>query len=485
MEHPLPGRRPVRPRSSQYRLRPRLSLRAVLAAALVMLVLFSGLAAARAYSFLHAVVNLGNPLQQAQYAIEPPAGSLPWKLKHAPQVNLLLLGYGGDENDAPYLTDSMMIVSIQPASGRVVETSIPRDLVVPIDAWTDRRGFSEKINAAYEIGIDDRTWPGKRSEFTRAKTRGGRLAEQTVTAVTGLRFDGYLGMDFKAFRDLVNALGGVQICMDTALDDNEYPDYHDGYVRGGIHFAAGCQQVDGEQALRLARSRHAVQPQQASDFGRSRRQQLLLNSIRGKASSVDALPRAPALMDALQKNVDTDMELADLKALYDISRKLPDNAVSRVALTSEDLLDGYYLRRGTCGELTAYSLCAIDPTFKLLHSFFANLFVDPAVLKEAAPVQVANASFGVQDLGQRATRTLQPLGFHLEDPVRVRTQERSYVYDYSGGRYPLTAKWMAAYFDATLVTPSPTPAASAPAPTGDGLFVVLGRDYALRWLGQG
>src|SRR5205807_2999306 len=110
--------------------------------------------------------------------------------------------------------------------------------------------------------------------------------------------------------------------------------YHDGYVRGGVHFRKGCQQVNGEQALELARSRHAAQTGEASDFARARRQQLVLDAIRRKATSADAITRAPALMDALQHDVDTSLVLSDLRALFEWSRGLPDGSIGRLGLSA-------------------------------------------------------------------------------------------------------------------------------------------------------
>src|SRR5262245_64164753 len=100
--------------------------------------------------------------------------------------------------------------------------------------------------------------------------------------------------------------------MDGPLDDCHYPDYHNGYVNhgvppgwrcpagAGIHFQAGDYTVDGEQALQLARSRDAVEPEQNSDFGRAKRQQMIVAAIKKKAVSVSGLTRAPQLMNALQ-----------------------------------------------------------------------------------------------------------------------------------------------------------------------------------------
>jgi len=189
-----------------------------------------------------------------------------------------VLGYGGDQNDAPYLTDTLMVLALDPAGHRVMAVSVPRALMVDIGYGPGRSVF-QKLTVASEIGEDDADWPGKKAQYT-GRSGGGRLAIDTVAKVTGLQFDGFVAVDFKAFRDVVDALGGIQACLDTPLDDNQYPDYHNGYVPGGIHFKAGCQHVDGEQALQLARSRHAEQADQASDFGRARRQQQLIEAIR-------------------------------------------------------------------------------------------------------------------------------------------------------------------------------------------------------------
>jgi LCP family protein required for cell wall assembly len=471
----------MRDRSSR-RPRPPVPGRRAIAAAAALACLGLGLVAAGRVGGLASA--FGNPLAEAGRSVDPPAGSIPWKLRHGERVNLLLLGYGGSENDAPDLTDTVMVLSLDPAHRRAMEVSIPRDLEVPVDAWPDRRPVPHKINEAYAIGLDDTSRPGKRPELTGARDRGGRLAEQTVGTITGLRFDGYAGVDFRAFRDVVNAVGGVRVCLDETLDDPEYPDYHDGYVRGGIHFRAGCQQVNGEQALELARSRHASQAAEASDFARARRQQLVLDAVRRQAVSVNAIARAPALMDAMRRDVDTSLGLSDLQALYEWSRGLPDGSVGRAGLSAEDFLGEFYLRRGTCGDYRAYTLCAEDQSYQVLRAYFADLFVDGAVLRERAPVQVVNGSRSLDDLGDRVTRTLQPLGLEVRPPARGRPAERTVVYDYSNGRYPMTARWLAGHFGAAVVVPA-TGTPPTPDPPAGGLAVVLGHDYALRWIGQG
>jgi LCP family protein required for cell wall assembly len=434
----------------------------------------------RTQGFLASALNSGNPLEVVRSEVDPPAGSIAYKLRHGEQVNLLLLGYGGDENDAPYLTDTMLVVMIDPASGRVAEVSIPRDLIVKIDGWNGRYTI-EKINAAFEYGRDEFGGRDRKPEYT-GKHGGGRLAEHVVSNVTGLTFDKYAGMDFKAFRDMVDALGGIEVCLDTPLDDNLFPDYHDGYIKGGVHFPAGCQRLNGERALQLTRSRHALQPEHASDFGRTKRQQVVLNAIRKKAASVNGLTKAPALMDALQKNFMTDMDLADLTALYRWSAKLPDSSILRVGLTQDDLVNRFFQEPKSCGAWNADVVCPIDPTFKIIRSYIASIFVQPPMLAEKAPIQIVNASAKQEDMAERVTRSLQPLGLNLLTPVRRKHQDQSFIYDNSGGRYPETVKWLERYFGARVVSgPDPTP---TPGQSQLGLVVVLGRDYAFRWIGQ-
>ena len=471
---PTPGTRARRSRYAPVRRRRRGAAVAVL---LLALIAAAGctVGAVKVAGFVQGTLSVQNPISEIKQAVRPAPGSVSWKLAHGQQVNLLVLGYGGAENDAPWLTDTLMAVSIDPVSKRVAEISVPRDLMIPIDAFAKDQPVWQKINVAYSIGMDDADWPAKKPQYGGADG-AGRLAEDAVSQVTGLKFDHYVAVDFKAFRDTVDALGGIQVCLDGPLDDNQYPDYHDGYIKGGIHFAAGCQLVNGEKALQLARSRHAIQPDQANDYGRARRQQLIANAVRKKAVSVNGLAKAPQLMDALRKNFHSDLGLADLKALYDWGGKLPDTSVVRVGITEEDLVDRYYMRSGSCGAWYADVLCPEDPSFKMLKGYVASVFVDPKVLLEKATVEVDNASVSSEQVGDRNTRALQQLGLQVAPSVRRKASQTSVIYDYSGGKYPLTAKWLSDYYGAQVVTPA--------AGTGSGLVVVLGRDYALRWFGK-
>ncbi len=478
-----------RARRSRYNVSYRLtrSVPAVIVAALLVVVLVGAtLTYKRFDDFIAATTGHHlNPIGEVVQAVEPAQGTIAYKLKHGQRVSILLLGMGGEQNDAPYLTDSVMAVTIDPTSNRVMLASIPRDLVVHMNLQDNpARIWTNKINAAYEVPYTNIICcvAGQ----YQGQNGGGYAAEHEVGKVTGITFDRYIAVDFIAFRDMVNALGGVDICLTTNLDDYEYPDYSNGYIRGGIHYTAGCAHYNGEQALQIARSRHAQQPQQSSDFGRARRQQDIMQAIKKKATTVNGFSKAPQLLDALQKNIHTDMTISDMKAVYDWGKNLPDASIIRVALTAPSAAaDGNLLDSFNCGMGPNVSqLCPDDASYAMIHQYLGSALIDPKVLAEKAAIQVVNGTNNFPGLDSRVTAMLDPTGLQLADPVGHGPSAQTLILDYSGGQFPQTTKWLVDYFGATVVPATP----ANPAPAGGqqtyGLVVVLGHDFGLRFLGE-
>ena len=479
--------RPKRARRSRYSVSYRLTRSvpaAIIAALLLVVVVTATLTYKRFDDFISATTGHHiNPVGEVVQAVDPSPGTIAYKLKHGQRVNILLLGRGGYENDAPYLTDSIMAVSIDPTTNRVMMLSIPRDLVVHMNLQTNSGSiWTNKINAAYEVPYTSIICCVA-TQYS-GPNGGGYAAEHEVGKVTGLTFDRYIAVDFKAFRDMVNALGGVDVCLGTSLNDYEYPNYTNGYKP--IHFKAGCQHLNGEQALEVARSRKAVEPQQASDFGRAKRQQDIMQAIKQKATTVNGFAKAPQLLTALHKNINTDMSLSDMKAIYDWGKNLPDSSIIRVALTApSSAADGNLLDSYNCGMGAGVSqLCADDQTYRMIHKYIASIFIDPKTLGEKAPVQFVNGAINLAGLDTRVTTMLDPTGLQLSDPVAHGASAQTVILDYSGGKFPLTTKWLQSFFGGSVVVASPTSPAPARGQQTYGLVVVLGHDFALRWLGE-
>jgi hypothetical protein len=293
-------------------------------------------------------------------------------------------------------------------------------------------------------------------------------------------------VDFVAFRDMVNALGGVDVCLSTNLDDYYYPDYSNGYIRGGIHYKAGCQHLNGEQALQVSRSRHAEQPQQQSDFGRAHRQQDIMQAIKKKATTVNGFAKAPQLLDALQKNIHTDMSLSDMKAIYDWGKNLPDSSLIRIALTAPSPVgEGNLLDSFNCGMGPNVSqLCPDDASYNMIHKYVASVFIDPKVLGEKAPIQFTNGANNFYALDSRVVSMFDPTGLQLLDTVAHPAVSQTMILDYSGGQYPLTTMWLQGFFGGTVVAATPSNPAPARGQQTTGVVVVLGRDFARSFLGQ-
>src|SRR4029077_2701534 len=172
---------------------------------------------------------------------------------------------------------------------------------------------------------------------------------------------------------------------------------------------------------------------------------------KAKTTTVNGFAKAPQLLDALQKNIHTDMSLSDMKAIYDWGKNLPNASILHLALTAPaPATDGNLLYAGNCGMGPyASQLCAEDPSFRMIHQYIASAFIDQSVLAEKAPVQFTNGSYTYGDLAHRVTAMFSPLGLQLNDPIGHSNSSKTVILDYSGGQFPKTAQWLASYFSAT------------------------------------
>lgn len=224
-------------------------------------------------------------------------------LSPAGEANVLILGYGGEGHDGAYLTDSLLL--LHTGGDGTAQISIPRDLWVQIPPDSGRYA---KINSAYAYGRGEDGDP----------VAGGKLVTYKVEQVTGLATDEWLTIDFRGFRALVDALGGVDIEVENAFS-SDYPANDDPNIDPSwitVTFAAGKQHMDGETAIRYARARYADVPVEQGDFARSQRQQKLMSAISAKLKSPINWWRAFGVMNALQPALKTNLAPIDLLILF-------------------------------------------------------------------------------------------------------------------------------------------------------------------------
>ena len=443
--------------------------RAAVAVIAGLALLVAGLLSFRVWSAIHAIAPRAQPadLVALVHARSDEPGSLGWKIKRNERINIVLLGYGGPGHDGPYLTDSIMVLSLRPGTHEAIMVSLPRDLWVKIPALPNNRFMMGKLNSAYAIGSDRRNYPNVRNDW-KTLTGGGDLTAATISQVIGQPVDYWVGVDFKAFRDVVDALGGVQINVPTALDDRRYPR---GETAGmmHIHFNPGLQQFDGERALEYARSREST-----SDFDRSRRQQLIMVAVRQRVFSLNAIPRLLSLLGALQDNVRTNLRPAEMRLLAGLAGQFKDEDIRRVAIDTSNFLRSGYSSDGQ------YVLQPLDPTYGALHRYLAIALWDRSVLATRVPFQLQDGSgrywlpYGIGTPASILTSLLQAEGWDARPaPASTRRVAQTEILDGSGGSATTTVAWLKSYFGA-VVTTVPPPA------SGPAITVIIGSDFTQR-----
>ena len=178
------------------------------------------------------------------------------------------------------------------------------------------------------------------------------------------------------------------------------------------------------------------------------------------------------------------MDVNDITALYNLLGHVPESSIQHFAITDQNLVVDVNGTGGDCGgPRGVFVLCPVDGTYRIWQSVFAQVPLPTSTLAEKAPIQLVNASRNTFDLQQRATDTLRQMGLQLTDGVRHTTLSQSTIIDYSGGKYPQTTEWLRSFFGANVVPAASAGIAPAPGEQTDGLVVVMGSDFAKRWVG--
>lgn len=229
------------------------------------------------------------------------------------RLNLLLMGSDAGPGRWLARTDTMIVLSVDVASGRAALFGIPRNIVnVPLppeSAGAFRNGlFPQFLNALYVYAYErPGQFPGASGD-----ARGFRAVTGAIQELVGVPLDGAIVVNLNGFVDLVDAVGGLWLDVPYRLYDARYP-LPDGTGYIEISIPAGCRKLDGEVALEYARSRHMD-----SDYGRMQRQQRVLVALVRQLDPIALLPRVPELLDIAQANLFTTVpmdEVANLAVL--------------------------------------------------------------------------------------------------------------------------------------------------------------------------
>jgi LCP family protein required for cell wall assembly len=460
----------TRLRRSRYRVFPRwMTTRRTVIAAVVVVALVGGVFGYRILDGLAHVFHT-NVASVVGSLVRGESGSTIEnnQVANEQRINIALYGYGGAGHDGAYLSDSIMVISILPhATGpaQVAEISIPRDWDVPMYNAAGKKVDQGKINQAYSDGVLD----GDGGVPAGQEDAGGAMADAALSHLLGIPIDYFVGLDFTAFDQGVDAVGGIDIDVPVSFVDPQYPSCDaDTCPYETIRFKAGEQHMDGAIALEYARSRHGDNGQ-GTDFARSQRQQQILTAIKQKVLSIGGIGDLPSLLDALGGNVDTNMTLDDVEAIYNLVKGVNSAAILHIGLDATNFL--YECNVPTC---SADFLYAYDGSYATVDHFIQKVFAPPNSLGEDPNVGFEDGSGTGDGASTRWAAIFGELGWTTQDLGRVPTTSVTEVIDRSGGTDTAAAKWFAAYFGVSVTTePPPSPGASGSA---DGVIVVLGQD---------
>ena len=304
------------------------------------------------------------------------------------RVNVLVMGTDCRPIDKGVCrTDTMMIVTLDPQTPTAGVVTMPRDLWVPIPGVGESR-----INTANWYGAVNR-YPGG----------GPALAKKTVEYNFGRRIHYYVLVDFNGFRKAIDALGGIDINVPKAIDDPEYPT--EDFRTMHIHFNAGPQHMDGEQALKYARTRH-----QDGDFGRSKRQIQVMLAVRDKALRLDLLPKLPVLLQSMWGTIETDMKPQEILALAQSASKVKTENIKSGSIDQTMTVE---FRASTGADVLWFDRVKVGQLIDQIIPRDARTNGQSGRVKqEAASVIVLNGTSNEQ-MAERTTKYLQAQGFQI------------------------------------------------------------------------
>jgi LCP family protein required for cell wall assembly len=236
--------------------------------------------------------------------------------------NILLLGSDRRPDMPNWRTDVMMIVAIDEPNRRVGVVSLPRDIYVDYIAGHN----ANKINVVDYLGEQDEPNGG-----------GPKLLASIIQDKLGIPIHNYVRFNFESVKNLVDALGGVEVEVDCPLyDPNRYDE-------GGSALALepGVHRLDGGQALTYVRSRYI-----GGDLERERRQQRFAWAVRSQILRENLLPRVPALYQALNDSLQTDINLIDAVGLVRLALDLDSENIHGFVVNDPSMI-----KQGYAGQM--------------------------------------------------------------------------------------------------------------------------------------
>ncbi len=316
------------------------------------------------------------------------------------RVNILLLGIGGEGHDGADLTDSIMIASIDPINKETTLMSIPRDLWVKPDGL-----WGMKINAVY-ASQKQQALSQNPKDLVAAKKAGEEKLESTVESYMGVPIHYYAMVDFTAFKQAVDAVGGITVNVKEDLVD-----YNMSWENNNnpVLAKAGVQQMNGTKALMFARSRYGSA---RGDFDRADRQRQVMVAIKDKALSVGTFAnpvKVTQLLDTFGSRVVTNLSIGEMMRIYDIGKQIDSAKITSTSLANPDM--PLVVTDNVGGQSVVRPLAGLN-NYDDIRTFVRTQLKDGYIKNENASIIILNASGRAGAASAKATE-LKNYGYNV------------------------------------------------------------------------
>ena len=284
--------------------------------------------------------NSGNPLP-----ILTPDPDYAMPASDPNRINILIMGIRGlndpDASDGgPLLTDSIQIFSYDKTTHASSLISIPRDLWVTV-----HDGVKDKVNTVYEYGFYH-------------SSNSLQFAKDKFSEISGVYINQIVVFDFSSFKEIVDALGGVDVTLAVPFDEPKEWGFD-------FHLPAGLNHLDGTNALYYARSRYS-----STDFDRSKRQQQIMFAIKDKLLQLHFLSdpvRSFSILTLIRSDIKTDIGVWNFSELLDLVNQVKFDQIKKNIISTDNLVD-----QSTDASTGAYILLPKGGTLGGIKQLFQN-----------------------------------------------------------------------------------------------------------------
>ncbi len=380
-------------------------------------------------------------------------------------TNVLIVGVDSRSGNDISNTDVLIVASYNYETKNVTMISIPRDFHVEIDPKTKWFG---RINSVYS------------SAENRTKGSGFQALQKAVEDVTGLETQYYVLVDFKAFVEIIDKVGGVNVNVENSFTDYQYPE---GLGWKTVKFVAGPQLMDGETALIYSRSRHSSMNNEGTDYARAKRQQKVIVGLKDKITGDETLKdpqKVMGVISSLTSNIKiSEFTITDIRAGLNLLEEFTSQNGKSYSFVLDPYSGGQELIETKTMPSGAF---AIGPKeglgkYENILKYVGEIDKNPKLFSEKPIIYVHDIGLGYAETTKKVKemREANPYIQIIQSTTLFRDKEGDYVYS-NVEDYPETINVFAKYLKTSNKT---KPEFITSTTNREGVIILLGKPTQL------